>query len=262
MFDFNFSDFIYRNFPEHGYTWVNTLTYGIVLAIGVFFVIKLIKKLGIKIDKKFFIAISPFILYGSTMRALVDGNFYPDIFFFVAPGIYFTIFFICVASLILGMLFFKEKFHKFVFAVGALLSAFNLSIIIQHIVNWYAFIAAGIFLIFVLIIFLIIKFYGKKLKFLTYEKNYVILLAHLFDASATFTGIAFFNYAEKHVLPNLLIDISSPAVMFPLKLVVLPVLYFIDQIEDDTSRRLIKITIFILGISPGIRDFTIILMGV
>lgn len=262
MSDFNFFDFIHQNFPEHGYTWVNTITYGVVLAIGVFFVIKLIKKLGIEIDKKFFIAIAPFIFYGSTMRALVDGNFYPEIFFFVAPGIYFTIFFICILSLILGLIFFKEKYYKFVFTIGAILSAYHLFLIVGHIKNWYAFIAVGIFLIIALIILLIIKFWGKKLKFLTYEKNYIIILAHFFDASATYTGIAFFNYVEKHVLPTLLIEISSPVVMFLLKLVVVPVLYLLDQIEDSTARRLIKITIFILGISPGIRDFTRMLMGV
>jgi len=114
---------------------------------------------------------------------------------------------------------------------------------------------------FVIIYWLITKNF-KISKFLKYEKNYVIVLAHFFDASTTYAGITFFNYFEKHVLPSLAIEIFSPAVMFMLKLVVIPALYFIDKIDDKTTRRMIKIAIFILGIAPAIRNFVRILLGV
>ncbi|MFN3528101.1 MAG: DUF63 family protein [Candidatus Altarchaeaceae archaeon] len=35
-----------------------------------------------------------------------------------------------------------------------------------------------------------------------------------------------------------------------------------DKIDDKTTRRIIKLTIFILGIAPAIRNFTRILIGV
>jgi len=247
--------------------------FGIIFVIGLFFVIKLMKKLKIEVDKNFVIALIPFILFGSTARALVDAKIYPHrpellAFFFISPGIYVTIFFIALISLLIGIHVFKKNYYKFMLVTGSGLFAINLFQIITFLFshfeksNFNIFIVFLIFFMpFVIIYWLITKNF-KISKFLKYEKNYVIVLAHFFDASTTYAGITFFNYFEKHVLPSLAIEIFSPAVMFMLKLVVIPALYFIDKIDDKTTRRMIKIAIFILGIAPAIRNFVRILLGV
>jgi len=321
-------NFIINEFTSVEYTWFNTIMFGIILVIALFFVIKLMKKLKIEIDKNFVLALIPFILFGSTMRALADAEIYPhrpDVlaFLFIAPGIYFTIFLIAVASLFIGLYIFKKKYYKFMLVAGCLLFGLNLVLIAVFLyshsatANFGAFIVFLIFAMWAIIIYAIIKlnpkfsiiggvlvildtiliavfsyshFFSNTIldlfviflifsiplivayvimkmnskfpDFLKYEKNYIIVLAHFFDTSTTYVGIAFFSYFEKHVLPSAAIEIFSPAIMFVLKFIVIPALYFIDKIDDKTTRRMIKIVIFILGISPAIRNFTRILLGV
>jgi len=53
-------------------------------------------------------------------------------------------------------------------------------------------------------------------------------------------------------------------VMFPLKLlVVLPALYILDDevSEEEFPRRFMKFVFLILGLGPGIRNLTLLLMG-
>ncbi|PKP60688.1 MAG: hypothetical protein CVT88_02300 [Candidatus Altiarchaeales archaeon HGW-Altiarchaeales-1] len=267
-------NFIINEFTRVEYTWFNTIMFGIVLIIALFLVIKLMKKWNIEIDKNFVFALLPFILFGSTMRALADAEIYPNrpdvlAFFFIAPGIYFTIFLITIASLLIGLYIFKKKYYKFMLVAGCLLFGLNLVLIAMFLYSHSATANFGVFVVFLIFAMCVIVIYAlmklnffKFSNFLRYEKNYIIVLAHLFDASTTYIGIAFFGYFEKHVLPSAAIEIFSPAIMFVLKLIVIPALYFIDQIDDKTTRRMIKIVIFILGISPAIRNFTRILLGV
>lgn len=258
-------NFLYYEFTRVEYTWFNTILFGIILLIGLFFVIKFMKKINIVIDRNFIFALIPFILYGSTTRALSDACFYPCrpsvyAFFFIAPGIYFTMFFITLLALLFSLFLFKDKYYKSMLIIGTILFLFNLSIIIPQIKNFFVFIVFAIFAFFAFLVYMLINL--KIFKFLKFEKNYIIVLAHLFDASTTFVGIEFFGYVEKHVLPTLLISNSSPLIMFPLKFIVVFVIYIVDKIDDKITRRLIKLTIFILGIAPAIRNFTRILIGV
>ncbi|MCK4531636.1 MAG: DUF63 family protein, partial [Candidatus Aenigmarchaeota archaeon] len=64
-------DFLYEYFlkPILSNGWfnpVNSITYGIILVIGVYLVFKLLKKMNIHIDRYFLYAILPFILWGSS----------------------------------------------------------------------------------------------------------------------------------------------------------------------------------------------------
>ena len=54
---------------------VNTLTYGIILIVGVFLVYRLLKRMNIKIDRYFLISILPFIFWASSMRVIRDYIF-------------------------------------------------------------------------------------------------------------------------------------------------------------------------------------------
>src|SRR3989338_7634308 len=70
-----------------GYNVVNTITYALILAIAVFAIYKVLKKLEIPIDCNFFIATLPFLFLGGLLRALQDAGVLKSVLF-VAPILY------------------------------------------------------------------------------------------------------------------------------------------------------------------------------
>ena len=117
-------------------------------------------------------------------------------------------------------------------------------------------------------------FVHVKLTLLTFLNplNLAVLFSHFLDAAATFVGIDYFSYREKHVLPSFLIDITgTAAVMFPLKfLIVCLIVYLIDvyyrkELKESGFENLdglLKLSIIILGLAPGMRDMLRLAMGV
>jgi len=267
--------FLYYHFITAGYTWVNTITYGLLLGLLVFYlVIPLVKKLKVEFNRYFILALVPFILFGSTTRELVDQELgwyaghgeYPQNWWLVAPGIYITMFILTTIvlsfSLLLQMLS-KLPYWIFMVVVGAILCFYNFALISANLSNPRAFLIVIKYFAIVGVITLVgAEVFG--LRFLHYEYNYFLILAHMLDASATYVGIDFFGLKEKHVLPTLLISKFGTAwIMYPLKLLfLLPAIYIIDRdLRDDTvSRRLVKLVILILGLGPAIRDITLLIM--
>jgi len=100
--------------------------------------------------------------------------------------------------------------------------------------------------------------------------NLLLIFGHLLDGAATFIGIDYFGYHEKHVLPTFLIDTMGTAfVMVPLKIVIIcAIIYVLDDLfkedlkNDRTLVGLIKITILVLGLAPGTRDLVRLGLGV
>jgi uncharacterized membrane protein len=255
-------EFINENFLIplcHYYTTVGTITYGLILVLAVVGTYKLLKYLKIKIDKKFFIGLLPFIIYGGWTRALRDhelGIYQSNLF--CSPPIYFFIFLIALASLLLGLsiekLTKKKKFsyEKTMLLIGFCFLLYNATL--TNITEFFAF----SFVLFLIGCWSLIFFGINKIKpkLLSLE-NSGILVSHLFDASATFTALTFFGYYEQHVLPSFLINMSGAWIMFPLKIIVVwAVLETIDRSKEDVFfKRFLKIIILILGLALGIRDF-------
>jgi len=90
------------------------------------------------------------------------------------------------------------------------------------------------------------------------------IFAQMLDASATYIGMDFFGYYEKHVLPSFLIEASESAlVMFPIKLIIVVlILYLLKDEKDAWINNIIKMMIIIFGLAPGTRDMLRIAMGV
>ena len=68
-------EFIYKYFVETqvvsgGYNIVNTLTYGIVLIAILVPLYKLLKKLKIELDEKFYLGMMPFLILGANVVQL------------------------------------------------------------------------------------------------------------------------------------------------------------------------------------------------
>jgi len=258
----NFYSFFAEKFLQpmcYYYTLEATLVYGLLLVAAVFWTYKLLQKLKIKIDRRFAIALLPFILFGGSARALRDHGFYQG-YLFCSPLIYFLVFAIALTTLLAAVIIQKKikiEYYKTMFAVGSLLLLYNISMI--SIKNLFGFfVILGLTTFWAVLFFGLHKIFPKKLSL----TNSGILSAHLFDASSTFTALTFFGYYEQHVLPNFLIGLTGPWVMFPLKIfVVLPVLMLIDKYaEDKQFKNFLKIIILILGLALGTRDFLTVSM--
>ena len=258
---------------------VNTIVYSVLLVIGVYLVYRMLKRMEVHIDSRFFLAILPFIVWGSTTRVLHDaayaGVLSPELnaFYgspiFPTPGSYIITFALALFILLVSLLvqrFTKFPYWKLMFAIGIVLDITNLMML--PFLSWFPiFFILGITLLWGAVFFLPGRvFSGRFPSFgrLFSVSNSGILTAHFLDATATITALTLFNYAEQHVVPRLFFPIMGPAAMFLLKIaVVLPVLWLVDRYADEGDfRNFLKIVILILGLAPGVRDMVRLGVGV
>jgi uncharacterized membrane protein len=270
------SDFIVKYYFTGGYNIVNTVTYGLFLGYVTFkYLIPWLKPIIGRIDSSFVWMMLPYILYGSSMRQMVDEELgvyaghaaYPGNWFFVAPGIYFTMFAITLAAILASLALqraFKVDYRRVAAAIGCLLLAYNLALIAPNIrhPDRLAEVAGSFLVASAAVLALKAAF---KLKFLDFEGNVGIVLVHMFDASTTFVGVDFLGMSEKHVVPTLFINLThTAAVMYPLKLaVLLPALWVIDDEmrDDEFGRRFVKFVVLVLGAGPAVRNTVLLLLG-
>ena len=247
---------------------VNTVVYSIALVIAVYLVYKhILVPLKIKVDGHSASALLPFIFWASSTRVLHDaayagvltgpvGNFY-NLPIFPTPGSYFITFTLALAVLLISLSVQKYTNHEYwkvMLAIGTILCLINIALLPVRTLAPLAYLLP-IFLFWVAAFTGIMLFARKKFHFWNKEHVFIIL-SHMLDATATFVAIAFFGYAEQHVVPRFLISLYGPWVMFPLKLlVVIPILYLIDkEMPPGDFKNFIKIVILILGLAPGLRD--------
>jgi len=237
----------------YGYNIVNTIVYGILFASSTILIYKILKKLKIKIDEKFFIYLFPFLVLGSVLRVLEDIKFFESKFF-VSPFIYILIFLLAFSSLVISI--FLEK--KLKIEYHYLLLSISLTILLY----FSKFLFTKFFfepLLIVLPISLLLSFpflilcYKKKIS----KINAAVISSHIFDASTSFTALTFSEkFLEQHVFANLLLPFFGTPSFFLMKIIVIPlVLIIIDKnIKNVEEKNFIKFAIFILGFSPGLRN--------
>ncbi len=265
---------------------VNTTVYALLLVAAVYIVFKIISKLQIPIDRMFFYAIFPFIVWGSSTRVLHDAAFAnalpPGIQefyaqpFFPTPGSYLITFGLAITVFLISIGIMRLTHGRIAYwkpmaAIGTVLVLVNLAI-----TPWKNFVplAEILGLTFGLIaaVFVasrILRLPSIQARFpgasrLLSINHQVILGGHFLDASATFVALSLYGYFEQHVVPNVFISLIGPVAMFPLKLfVVLPVLWILDRYAEAGSfKNFLLIVIFILGFAPGLRDLLRLVAGV
>ena len=265
-----------------GYTIFNTVVYTLILVIFILAIIKMFRK--IEIDPiSIFYSIIPFIFLGSSTRALVDNGIYPKTIFLITPGLYILVGMITIFSFLFSIYLFNKKgidYRYTLLFLGILFSIPN--IIFFSNVNFTAIAYVILTWILVSIIFLAMAFFvlyikniivennGEKNisntleKIKKYKINFSILLAHLFDASTTYVAVEYYNYYEQHVLPNAINQLfDTYLTLFPMKIIVIiGALYIIDQYFDDLMiKNLLKLTVFVLGLAPGLRNILTMAIG-
>ncbi|MDO5826220.1 MAG: DUF63 family protein [Methanosphaera sp.] len=258
-------DFIQENFfyLHPGYTTFNTVIFGLVLGLIVLGILKIFEKID-KNPSELIIPLIPIIFFGSSTRALVDHHVYPRIHLFATPGIYIFIGLMTIVLLILSIHIEKKskiEYTKIIMVTGIAISIPNILLILNNNINFQALALEMTAFLLVSIPFILLR---NKFKMLG-TVNLEVLLAHIFDATTTFIAMDFFDYTEQHVLPTYLINKTGSAiVMYPLKIIaILFALYIIDsQIETIRTKNLLKLSIFILGLAPAIRNCLTLIISI
>ncbi|MDI6806864.1 MAG: DUF63 family protein [Candidatus Aenigmarchaeota archaeon] len=235
-----------------GYTLTETIIYSAVLLIFLYVIFKVIRKLKISFDKRFAIAIAPYVVLGGLLRVLRDLGFFISPIL-MTPWIYFFIFSLLIVTLLLSLFLqkrFKLLFFKPLFLVGILLAIFPLAFLtFVKTVNFYGIVLVSILFFPWIILFKVVRWS---------KENRAVSLVQLFDATTTSTAIHFFGYGEQHWLPSILISAFGPFSFVFVKLfVIVVILIALDRLcKEKELKNYIKLVVGILGAATGIRDFT------
>lgn len=258
-------EFIEENFfyLHPGYTSFNTIIFGLILGLIILGIIKIFNKIN-KDPLDLIYSLIPIIIFGSTSRALVDNHIYPRIHLIATPGIYIFIGILTILILIISVKIEKHAhitYNEFIFIIGSIICIPNIILCIIHGINYKITIFELILWIVISSLFFILR---ARINILNNKGNLEILSAHIFDATSTFVAMDFFGYYEQHVLPTFMINLTGTAlIMYPLKIIVIfMILYIVDKyIDDKTANHMLKLAIFILGLAPGIRNFTTLILS-
>ncbi|MDD4448738.1 MAG: DUF63 family protein [Methanothrix sp.] len=253
---------------DTSYNPVDTITWAIILGLAIIGLLKLLGRLNILMDERLLLSTLPYILAGSSLRVIEDANLVaaPWRYLLITPLIFFLVFFITAAFLIITRKIWGEKFHAKYAAIGFLWTVFNLAVL-SSLGLKNAWVIAAVFLAGSALAGGIL-FCGRRLsalKFLGERFNQMVIYAHMLDASSTYIGVDWFSYYEKHVVPTFFINlVGTAAIMFPLKLLVLlPVLYMIDKsMAEPSLRNLTRLALITLGLAPAVRNTLRLALGV
>ncbi|MCK4491903.1 MAG: DUF63 family protein [Candidatus Altiarchaeales archaeon] len=252
------------------YSAEDYLVYGLILLVILFILTRFIFR-RIAVDRKFLVLISPYILVGIFIRVLVDVGFIEESqYWSITPGVYILC--ISVGLVLVGLGLLLQKYVGvdywippfFLGTVGAAVLGY---ILFTHITVperiFYPLILASFLTIIIVVASRFRDIEGISI--FHRRDNAAIVFAHLLDGSSSFIAINYFGFGEEHLLPRFFISLfGSAVVMIPLKLtVILLVIYFLEKWYrqekeggegDEILYRVLKITIFILGIGPGLRN--------
>ncbi|MBN1924047.1 MAG: DUF63 family protein [Nanoarchaeota archaeon] len=240
--------------PE-SYNIFDTISYAGLAVILVYLSYLLLKK-KINFTFKTALQIIPFIVLGSIVRVFADSGVYPRFFWTVTPGVWIIFFVTALACLYLDQRF-KTR--------GEITVITPLLLLIPHlfyinIVNGSAIIYFTFFYLLSLAPFFLLR---SKFALLKNNFNMLAIASHLFDATSSFVNVDFFNYVEIHVLGGFFAGVFDTGfVMYPLKLIILPILYLIDKEKDNNLKNYLKLVICVLGLGPGIRNLITVILGV
>lgn len=268
LFDFVHRYYIDPIIYDTSYNPVDTITWAIILGLVVLVLIRLLRRLNIPIDDELVLSTLPYILAGSSLRVIEDADLVaaPWRYLLITPLIFFLVFFVTAACLLVARLIWKDKYHTGYAAIGVAWTIFNLALL-STLGFKDIWVIAAVFLLGSSLAgaFQFMRSRLSALEFLRYRFSMMIIYVHMLDASSTYFGVDWFNYYEKHVVPTYFINLTgTAAIMFPLKLaVLLPALWMIDRyLQEPSLRNLTKLTLITLGLAPAVRNTLRLALGV
>jgi uncharacterized membrane protein len=280
------SEFIYKYYIDpirygQPYNVVDTLTYALILVLGVYIFYRwlmrsrYLNRIRLTIDTPFILATLPYVVLGGLLRVVQDtGMITGDIqFLLVTPLIYFVLFFFTLGMIFLSRYLQAQGCIKnflsayafagtmSVFTVALILAAWGITrtqidLTVLFVIPLMAVAATALVWAFMR--------YVLSWKYVNHPLYVTLIFSHMLDASATSYGIDMhpaLRYVEQHVVGSNLIAWTHTAfVMFPLKLVVLfPAIYVLEMYRPEADPdfwHLVLLAMIVVGLAPGVRDMT------
>ncbi|GAB6101364.1 DUF63 family protein [Thermococcus atlanticus] len=242
--------FIQPMYTRSGYNAYNTFIYAFLFGFGVIYSYRyIIRPLKIKVDERLFWAVTPMIVFGATVRALVDGGVLPENPWILTPGIFFTAFLLIVPALVIDAR--MKTYPKITVAWGLVLALWANYMLVTHARNWepYELTLLHTFVSWVPV-FVIYRYRP-------FDRLYLYpVLAHLYDMGSTVVAIHFYGYREVHWLENILVGHFGAYFYYPWITFILVVVYYGLRwlVPDEEERYFWYLAIYILGLGPAIRD--------
>jgi uncharacterized membrane protein len=274
------SDFIYKYYIdpiryEQPYNIVETVTYALILIAAVYIIYRWFKKSKFPLDGPFVLATLPYVVFGGVLRVVQDTHMIKsDLqFLIVTPFIYFVIFFYTFGILVLSHYLERKGLCTSYIKVYAGVGIFSVFCVALFLLEWgITYTQIDLFVLAIiplmatvatLLVFACMR-YLLKWQYVTDPLYIALIFGQMLDASATSYGIDLHpsvQYIEQHVVGSALIEWTHTAfVMFPLKLVVLfPAVYIMEMYRKEANPafwHLILLAMIIVGLAPGVRDMT------
>jgi uncharacterized membrane protein len=271
--------FLYKYYLDpirygEAYTLVDTLTYALILIAAVYLLYRGLRRYGIAIDDELVLATLPYVVFGGLLRVVEDtGMITSDLrFLLITPLIFFLIALIAGVALFGGKIAenagIVSRYSKVYAGVGIAGSFLSGAALV-----WFGLTETTIALGVLAAILTLAAVTSVALwAFLAYVLKWgyvsnllykLLIFGHMLDASATSYGIDLHpvHYVEQHVVGGALIDATGTAFsMFLLKFaVIIPAVYVLElyRREGDTGFwHLILLAMIVVGMAPGIRDLT------
>ena len=286
---------------QPGYTSISTISYALVLVFALIGVLFLLQRRGIGTDSGFFFALFPFMLFGGALRVVEDVNVvmiregtillsFPWSGLLISPFIYFTVFFIALATLVISLWLERSgNVDRYeyplatigtVFLVGTVtwlvwqsvrseLIGFNPAVPIITLVGAT---------VITVITWVLIERYKPDINAGTGAMGALVIWGHTVDGVANVLSLDWAplfglpSYSPKHVINQAIVDITGaiqpawlsetigtawPFLFVKVGVAVIVVWIFDEQLMDESPRYAILLLIAILavGIGPGTRDF-------
>ena len=280
------SEFIYKYYIDpvkygEPYNVVETLTYALFLVLAVYLLYRWMSRstwlsnIGFKIDASFILATLPYVVLGGVLRVIQDaGMITGDLqFLIVTPPIYFVLFFFTIGMIFLALYLQVQGLIKNFLTFYALAGCMAVLVVVLILAAWGInhthidlFVLWIIPLMAITATALVWAFmrYVLRWHYVTDPLYLTLIFGQLLDASATSYGIDMhptIQYIEQHVVGSGLINLTGTAfVMFPLKLVVLfPAIYIMQLYRKEANPafwHLVLLAMIVVGLAPGIRDMT------
>jgi len=255
--------FIQPIYSGEGYNVYNTIAYGLLLGAGILGLERVISRLGLRVERRFLLALLPFMVFASASRSLVDAGIFPRSAWLITPGIFISTTAIAFASLFIALS--SRRFlpyHYTMLILGAPLALYPLYRALTSVYHWEPLLyMAGLLPLSILAFIFLLRRLGYRE--LGHDGVKAVFGAHMLDATATVVGVEYYGFFEEHVFEDWLIGIAGTAyIIYPLKLLVLVVVVeAIKNMVEGENRNYWYLVFFILGFAPGLRDtLTIILL--
>ena len=112
---------------DTSYNPVDTITWAIILGLAILGLIKLLSRWDLLMDERLLLSTLPYVLAGSSLRVIEDANLVaaPWRYLLITPLIFFLVFLITAACLILTRKIWGEKFHARYAAIRLSLDLFQ-----------------------------------------------------------------------------------------------------------------------------------------